>query len=87
MHYDRIYPTLDLHGEYQISAKILTEEFLNDNICLNHKNLCIIHGIGGDVLRKVVHEILKKDKRVKSYHIDYFNPGCTIVEIKENINE
>ena len=87
MHYDKIYPTLDLHGEYQISAKILTEEFLNDNIFLNKKKLCIIHGIGTDTLRKVVHVVLKKDKRIKSYHIDYFNPGCTIVEIKENLNE
>ena len=39
MHYDKIYPTLDLHGEYQISAKILTEEFVNDNIFLNKKKV------------------------------------------------
>lgn len=87
MHYDRIYPTLDLHGEYQISAKILTEEFLNDNISLHQKKLCIIHGIGQDILRKTVHDILKRDKRIKTYHIDYFNPGCTIVEIKEKLYE
>lgn len=81
------YPSLDLHGEYGFSAKILTEEFLNDNISLNKKNLCIIHGKGEDVLRKVVHEVLKHDRRIESYKIDYFNQGCTIVKVKENINE
>ena len=35
----------------------------------------------------LIKEYSKKDKRVKRYHIDYFNPGCTIVEIKENIDE
>lgn len=87
MNYDKLYPTLDLHGEYAFSAKILTEEFLNDNISLKNKKLCIIHGRGKDILRKAVHEVLAHDRRIKSYKIDFFNPGCTIIEIKENINE
>lgn len=87
MDYSKIYPTLDLHGEYSFSAEILTKEFLNDNISLNQKKLCIVHGIGTGTLKKTVHDILKHDKRIKSYKIDYFNPGCTIIEIKENINE
>ena len=85
MNYDKIYPTLDLHGEYSDSARMLTEEFLNDNILLNQKKLCIVHGKGQDILRKVVHDVLKHDKRVKSYKLNYFNDGCTIVEIKEDL--
>lgn len=85
MNYDKIYPTLDLHGEYAFSAQILIEEFLNDYINLGYKKLCIIHGIGKDILRKTTFEILKKDKRIKNYRIDFFNPGCTIIEIKENL--
>lgn len=83
MNYDKIYPTIDLHGEYTFSAKILTKEFINDNINLKNKHLCIIHGIGSGKLKDTVHEVLKKDKRIKKYYVDFMNPGCTIVEVKE----
>ena len=87
MNYDKIYPTIDLHGEYAFSAKYLTEEFINDNIILQNKKLCIIHGISGGIVKKSVYDVLKKDKRIKSYKTDLFNPGCTIVEIKEDLWE
>ena len=75
-------PTLDLHGEYKESALILTKEFINDNIILQNEYICIIHGIGGDILRKSIHEYLKTDKRVKEFKRDYFNPGCTIIKLR-----
>ncbi len=84
---DKIYPSLDLHGEYAFSAEILTKEFINDNINLKSKKLCIIHGIGKGILKNTVHEVLKKDKRIKRYYIDFMNPGMTIVEIKEEYYE
>ena len=87
MNYDKLYPTLDLHGEYKFSAEILTKEFINDNIILKQKKLCIVHGIGEGILKDTVHEILKNDKRVKLYKVDFMNPGCTIVEIKEDVYE
>ncbi len=74
-------PTLDLHGEYKESAIILTNEFINDNITLKNEYICIIHGIGMDIIRKEVHKYLEKDKRVNSYKRDFFNPGCTIVKL------
>ena len=74
-------PSLDLHGEYRESALILTNEFIDDNITLKNEYVCIIHGIGTDVIRKEIHEFLKKDKRVNSYKRDFFNPGCTIVKL------
>ena len=80
-------PTIDLHGEYLDSAIILTSEFIKDNILLKKEFICIIHGIGKDILRKGIHEYLKKEKNVDSFKQDFFNPGCTIVKlkIKENI--
>ena len=75
-------PTLDLHGEYKDSAIILTKDFINDNIILKSDTICIIHGIGEDILRKAVHEYLKHDKRVLSFKRDFFNPGCTIVKLR-----
>lgn len=87
MNYDKLYPTLDLHGEYSFSAEILTKEFIDDNITLHQKKICIIHGKGNGILKKTVHEILKNDKRIEKYYIDFFNPGLTIIEIKEEYYE
>ena len=87
MNYDKLYPTLDLHGEYGFSAKVLTEEFINDNIKLKNKMFYIIHGIGKGIVKNTVHEVLKKDKRIKSYKVDFMNPGCTIVEIRKEYYE
>lgn len=75
-------PTLDLHGEYKDSAIILTQEFINDNIILKNEYVLIIHGIGSDILRKSVHEYLRKEKKVLEFKRDFFNPGCTIVKLK-----
>ena len=76
------YPSIDLHGEYKESALILVKEFINDNIILKNEFIVIIHGIGTDILRKSIHEYLKKDKNVLSYKQDFFNMGSTIVKLK-----
>ena len=78
-------PSLDLHGEYSFSSEVLVKEFINDQISLHNKKCCIIHGIGEGIVKKTVHKVLKNDKRIKAYYIDFFNPGCTIVEIKEKL--
>ena len=87
MDYTKIYPTLDLHGEYSFSVGYLTNEFINDNICLKNKMICIMHGIGEGIVKSSVHNYLKNDRRVKSYKVDILNPGCTIVELKEDLWE
>lgn len=87
MNFDKVYPTIDLHGEYAFSAKELTREFINDNIALKKQKMYIIHGIGKGIVKDAVHDVLKHDKRVQSYKIDFMNPGCTIVELKEGIYE
>lgn len=78
-------PTIDLHGEDRKSAEFLVKQFIDDNIRLKNQKLIIIHGIGTGILKKAVHSLLKKDKRIEKYYIDFFNVGCTIVELKENI--
>lgn len=87
MNYDKLYPSLDLHGEYSFSAEVLVKEFINDNITLKNKKICIVHGIGEGIIKKTVHQVLKKDKRIKNYKVDFMNPGCTIVELKEDLWE
>lgn len=78
------YPSLDLHGEYLENAIILTKEFINDNLLLDNEYICIIHGIGKDILRKGIHDYLKYNKNVDSFKRDYFNRGLTIVKLKIN---
>ncbi len=77
-------PTLDLHGEIRQSARVLVKEFINDNYVLENKKIVIIHGVGTGALRKEVNDILKKDKRVESFKVIGYNPGCTLVYLKKN---
>ena len=60
---------------------------------LSHKpfiiksKLYIIHGIGKGILKDTVHKVLKNDKRIEKYYIDFMNPGSTIVEIRKEYYE
>ncbi len=78
-------PSIDLHGEDRKSAEILVKQFIDDLWKLKCSKAIIIHGIGSGVIKKQVHEVLKKDRRIEKYYINFFNVGCTIVELRENI--
>lgn len=80
MFYNNI-PSIDLHGETRDSARVLVMEFINDNIKLKNEKVLIIHGIGSGTLKNEVHKNLKINKKVKSYKLDNFNNGCTVVEL------
>lgn len=83
INYDKIYPTLDLHGEIREFATLRINEFIKDNYDAGYNKICIIHGISGGVMRQCTYETLKKNKMVKGYHSDYINSGMTIVDLKE----
>ncbi len=71
-------PTIDLHGYDMESARVATEDFIKENIILNNNKIIIIHGKGTGLVKKAVHESLKKEKKVIKYHTDNFNDGLTI---------
>lgn len=75
-------PSLDLHGEFRFSARVLVKEFIYDNYVLKNKKILIIHGIGTGAIKEEVYDVLKNDKRVESYHLNHYNQGCTIVYLK-----
>lgn len=77
-------PSIDLHGETREMARILVKDFINDSCKLGYSKVIIIHGIGTGILKKEVHDVLKYDKRVEKAYIDFFNVGCTIVELRKN---
>ncbi len=74
-------PSLDLHGEDKIGARIKVKEFINDNCKLGNEEVAIVHGIGKGILKKEVLSIVRTDKRVLEYNIDCFNEGCTLVRL------
>lgn len=76
--------SLDLHGIDRDYARILINDFINDNYKIKNTKVVIIHGIGEGIIRKTTQETLRKNKLVKNFKIDNFNPGMTIVEIIKN---
>lgn len=74
-------PSLDLHGIDRDYARILINDFINDNYNIKQTKVVIIHGIGAGIIRKTTQEVLKKNKLVLNYKIDNFNPGMTVVDI------
>ena len=75
-------PSLDLHGEFRFSARVLVKEFIYDNYVLKNKRILIIHGVGTGAIKEEVYNVLKNDKRVESYHLNHYNHGCTVVYLK-----
>ena len=80
-------PQLDLHGEDRIGASIKVNHFIDDNAKIGNEEIAIVHGIGQGILKKEVHKVLKKNKKVVEYNIDCFNDGCTLVKIMKNIDK
>ena len=76
------YPKIDLHGYDRDSARMVTNDFIADNIILGNDTIIIIHGIGSGIVKKEVHETLKRNKYVLEYKTDNFNSGITIVKLK-----
>lgn len=74
-------PSLDLHGIDREYARILINDFIEDNYKIKNTKVIIIHGIGTGIIRKTTQDVLSKNKYVKEFKIDNFNPGTTIVEI------
>lgn len=75
------YPKIDLHGYDRESARVATNDFINENIILKNAVILIIHGIGHGIVKSAVHDTLKQNKQVIEYKTDNFNQGCTIVKL------
>lgn len=74
-------PHLDLHGYDMESARVATNDFIDENIFLNNPKVVIVHGKGKGLVKKSVHDVLATRKDVKKYYTDNLNDGCTIVNL------
>ncbi len=80
-----IRPELDLRGMNLDEAEYVTEKFIDDAVLANIPSVVIIHGKGTGVLRAGIHQLLKKNRSVKSFRLGNFGEGeagVTICEIK-----
>lgn len=75
-------PNLDLHGEEAALVYALVNEFIQDNYKMGKKELRIIHGKSTNILTKEVSNVLKSHSLVKNYHLNNWNVGETIVNLK-----
>ena len=82
---DRL-PKIDLHGYDIESARVKTNDFIEESILMKYKEVVIIHGRGTGAVKKAVHETLSRNKLVEDFKLDSFNNGCTIVTLKSNEN-
>ena len=76
-----ILPKIDVHGYHRDMINYVLNDFINDNIKMNNKTIIIIHGKGQGILKNRIHELLRKDKRVKRFYLDNYNIGQTIIEL------
>lgn len=74
-------PTLDLHGIDRDYARILINDFINDNYNCKNTEVVIVHGNGTGIIKKTTQDTLKKNKLVNDYKINNFNSGETLVSI------
>jgi len=75
-------PVINLHGETRDTVVFILNDFINDNMKLKNAYIGVIHGRSSNILKNKVHELLKKNKYVESYHINIWNPGMTLIKLK-----
>ena len=76
-------PELDLRGMDALEASAVLSIFLDNAYMANLQQVRIIHGKGTGVLRKTVHEELRKHKRVKKFRLGVYGEGEDGVTIAE----
>ena len=79
------FPEITIRHQTLDIAMYNVENFLNEALQNNVKNLKIIHGRSGGILRKAVHEYLKHNKNVESFRLgNYYEGsyGVTIIKLK-----
>ena len=78
-------PEINLLGKTVDEAVAELDKYLDDALLSHLNSVRVVHGKGTGALRKGIHEYLRRQKYVKSYHLAEFgegDAGVTIVEFK-----
>ncbi|MBQ7777871.1 MAG: endonuclease MutS2 [Oscillibacter sp.] len=76
---------LDIRGMESLEAESVVETFLSAAVMGRLNEVTIIHGKGTGVLRKAVHDILRRNKAVKTFRLGVYGEGesgVTVVTLK-----
>ena len=76
---------LDIRGLETLEAEGVVENFLSAAVMGKLETVTIIHGKGTGALRKAVHDILRRNKAVKSFRLGVYGEGesgVTVVTLK-----
>ena len=76
---------LDNRGYETLEAESVVDNYIDSAVMAKLGSVTIIHGKGTGALRKAVHEILRRNKAVKSFRLGRYGEGeagVTIVELK-----
>ncbi|MBP5311401.1 MAG: endonuclease MutS2 [Clostridia bacterium] len=80
-----IRPEIDLRGMTAEEAVNMTDRYIDDAVAARLENVTIIHGKGTGVLRKEIHKMLKRDRRVREFRDGEFGEGdfgVTVAKLK-----
>ena len=78
-------PEINLLGKTVDEAVAELDKYLDDALLSHLNTVRVVHGKGTGALREGVHEYLRRQKHVKSYHLAEFgegDAGVTIVDLK-----
>ena len=76
---------LDIRGMETLEAESVVENFISASVMGRLDTVTIIHGKGTGALRKAVHDILRRNKAVKSFRLGVYGEGesgVTVVTLK-----
>ena len=76
---------LDIRGYETLEAESVVENYIDSAVMAKLGTVTTIHGKGTGALRKAVHEMLKRNKAVKSFRLGRYGEGeagVTVVELK-----
>jgi DNA mismatch repair protein MutS2 len=78
-----ILPQLDVHGYTRDIVTTVVNDFIYEQYRMGKEKIMVIHGKSGGVLKKAIHDCLKRNKYVKNYYLYNMNIGCTIIELNK----
>ena len=76
---------LDIRGMETLEAESVVDNFISAAVMGKLETVTIIHGKGTGALRKAVHDILRRNKAVKSFRLGVYGEGesgVTVVTLK-----
>ena len=77
--------SIDVRGKNLEDAVMDVEKYIDDVFISGLSDVTVIHGRGEGILRKGIHDMLKRNKNVKSFRSGSFNEGgdgVTVITLK-----